>query len=71
MIRNWFWSVFVPYKVKRFYYAGGIENDYLRAGTPIGRGRSQSMFNLCTKREQAFIVWRDPIFKEYLTGEVK
>lgn len=64
MIKNLLWCLFVPVNVKVFYRAGQLEiRSY--AGFTI----AQKAFDLCTKREQEFIIWRDPVFKEFLDAK--
>lgn len=62
MIRNLWWCLFQPVNVRVFYRAGCFDSENNR---PTGWSVSQVAFDRCSKREQEFIIWRDPIFKEF------
>ena len=65
MILNFWWTLNPPVNVRVFYRCGAFENDVLIQTSCMSRLASKAAFDRCTKREQEFVVWRDPVFAHF------
>lgn len=59
----YWWIMFIPVNVKVFYRAGCFDKDTFAGIWPA----SQTAFDRCSPLEQEFILWRDPVFKQYVS----
>lgn len=68
MLKKIWWCLFPPGNVCAFYLAGSMRMRML-VGTEMAFKMAKNNFKSCSKEEQDFILWRDPIFKKLFEEE--
>lgn len=65
LFKKLWWCCFPPSDVTVFYLSGSFRMRTI-VGTKMAMELAKLNFLRCSKEEQDFIVWRDPIFKVLL-----